>query len=81
MQGLEVDPTSLKKLVSVTSLQVLPQLIWKPNKCEAKAADKWKLKPLKKKKNTRQYLCKNKWNMHTLSGKMQLISLSAIAQE
>ena len=59
MQSSEGDPTSLKKLVSATSLQVLPQLIWKPSRCEAKAADRWKLRPLKKKKNTRQYLRQN----------------------
>lgn len=48
--------TSLKKLVSLISLVVLPQLMLKPSRCEAKAADRWKLRPLKKKKNTSTYL-------------------------
>lgn len=48
--------TSLKKLVSTTSLLVLPHDMWKPSKCDAKAADRWKLSPLKKKKKITTYL-------------------------
>ena len=52
----ESQHTSLKKLVSITSLLVLPQDMRKPNRCDAKAADRWKLSPLKKKKKTTIYL-------------------------
>lgn len=54
--GVDAEDTSSKKLVSLISLVVLPQLILKPSRCDAKAADKWKLRPLKKKKNTMEYL-------------------------
>ena len=54
--GVDVEVTSSKKLVALISLVVLPQLILKPSRCDAKAADRWKLRPLKKKKNTMEYL-------------------------
>jgi hypothetical protein len=54
--GRSLARTSLKKLVSTTSLLVLPQDMRKPSRCDAKAADRWKLSPLKKKKNTITYL-------------------------